>query len=249
MDGTNRPPMAVSAVDMVSYQGSIVDSSVLLGQSKPCHTWKHIAEFIPAKREIVVHGGRYSTVDNDFANQLYALSVDNMKWRELSHRGRAPVNASSHMSCLNQRQDIAFVYVARYDMLERGDLYQLDYSGSVPAWGVVQTQGVAPVGLYGGMLAPVDECRIVMYGGVYNDAQSNRMYTFNSNECSWEETICLTAPEPGSSVGASRLEPLARLRHDYVRYNGKTLCFGGQGLAYISIKDVMVLEKLHPLRI
>ena len=157
--------MEVTAVDLINLEVEMLETSLYETHCVPSHTWKHVAEFFEAKREIVVHGGEPKVENGLITNQLYALDVDTKTWRKLSYKGAQPTDQASHMSCLNATGDEMFVFASYYSDPTLSELYLFDYQGSVPCWELIKCTGNIPTGLYGGCLILVQGRYLFLFAG------------------------------------------------------------------------------------
>ena len=220
----------VFQVELVALQVHSVETSLLQPNNVPSHTWKHIAEFFEGKREIVVHGGRPRMYNAGATNQLYALDVDSKTWRKLHSTGAPPPFVSSHMSSLNVTGDGMFVTASYIDDESMMSLYRFDYSGRVPSWENISTDGSVPPGLFGGSMNLLHGRYLFLFGGVLRDQYRNDLYIHDIDTSRWTKGIAQernAVAEDSFTVGG--LWPPTKSRHSGIIWNESVLYVGGGG--------------------
>ena len=71
----------------------------------PCNM--HSADFVPKRNEIFVFRGGDG---NEYLNELHALNVDNLLWRNVQTTGEAPQKRANHSSAFLEETDQLFIF-------------------------------------------------------------------------------------------------------------------------------------------
>ena len=239
IEGSTDRLMAVAEVDLIFMKANIVETYLHHSKDMPSHTWKHVAEFFEAKREIVVHGGRPKMRNARASEQLFALDVDSKVWRKLSYKGAPPRAQASHMSCLNATGDGMFVFASYDSDPTLSELYLFDYRGRVPKWEHVKIGGTLPPGLYGGCLSLVHQRYLILFAGTVDGQIRDDVYQYDVHTSRWAVGI-YDGENAEFKVKGSR--PPVKSRHSGVVWNGSILYIGGVGLLNESISEFHWLD-------
>lgn len=128
----------------------------------PCNM--HTAEFIPDKREIFVFRGGDGS---EYLNDLHALNVDTMVWRQVQVTGSIPEPRADHASAYMEETKEMFLFGGWNGRTRLNDFYILDTVTS--SWSRPMVGGSIPRARAGMTLNAVRN-RLYLFGG--NGAQS-----------------------------------------------------------------------------
>lgn len=234
--------MLVVVVDLIQGTSEEVETFTREGAAKPAHTFKHVGKYFASKREIVVHGGRPDLFEDIYSSQLFALEVDRMTWRQLSYHGKPPLQQSSHMGCVNPKGDRMFVFASYEVEPQRSELYLFDYTGRIPMWTLIETQGSVLPGYYGGCMDMVDSGQIVIYGGLVDGNSCDELLTYNISSSTWKEGKPTPTAVREFEFNVDGEVPAKRVRHASIVWNGTIIYFGGECTVGEPLDDLMVLE-------
>ena len=155
----------------------------------PCNM--HTAEFIPDKREIYVFRGGDGS---EYLNDLHALNVDTMVWRQVQARGVIPEPRADHASAYMEDTKEMFLFGGWNGSTRLNDFYILDTVTST--WSSPNVTGFIPRARAGMTLNAVRD-RLYLFGG--NGAQSevcNALHVFDRGQMEFVEIK--NASLPGS---------------------------------------------------
>ena len=100
-------PTKVSALDFQLSALEELQTYQTSGSMIPPRMTRHLAEFVEAKREVVILGRTLKEPrENRFDSppNIYALSVDKLTWRKLNAKGRAPSSYLEGKSCPTKKE-------------------------------------------------------------------------------------------------------------------------------------------------
>lgn len=228
----------VTVYDIVLEAAVPAETYSLNGRAFPMNIRKHIAEYFESKREIVVHGGRPAENETRYTDQLYALSVDDFVWRKLRFHGQIPLDQASHMSSLDAANDRMFVWgTLPYDR-KLGKLHEFDYSGRVPCWTEIQTQGSIPHGLYGGVMDLVNGDTLVLFGGLFSGNYKGLLFKYDMHSSEWTSY----QPRIVDDDQSEETQDIARARHCSIVYGDKIHYYGGQPNPRVRLDTILQLD-------
>jgi len=148
----------------------------------------HSADFIPHLREIFVFRGGDGSA---YLNDLHALNVDTMKWRQISTSGKAPEPRADHASAYLSLTKELFIFGGWNGRERLNDLHMLNLETFV--WSQPKTGGVSPQPRAGMTLTAVRD-KLFVFGG--NGTQStvcNDVHLFDRSKMMFIQVVRATS--------------------------------------------------------
>jgi hypothetical protein len=144
----------------------------------------HSADFIPQLREIFVFRGGDGSA---YLNDLHALNVDTMKWRQINTTGKAPEPRADHASAYLSLTKELFIFGGWNGRERLNDLHVLNLETF--EWSQPKTGGVSPQPRAGMTLTAVRD-KLFVFGG--NGTQStvcNDVHVFDRSKMMFVQVV------------------------------------------------------------
>lgn len=160
----------------------------------PCNM--HSADYIQCNNEIIVFRGGDGSA---YLNDLHALDLMTMKWREIAPDGRLPVPRANHASCVVD--DNLYIFGGWDGQKRLNDLHVLDAKADPPVWSTPQITENKPQARAGMTLTNV-RGKIFLFGGsgprskCYGD-----LHVYDPVEIKWLETVTIENDEDADHGG------------------------------------------------
>ena len=160
----------------------------------PCNM--HSADYIQCNNEIIVFRGGDGSA---YLNDLHALDLMTMKWREIAPDGRLPVPRANHASCVVD--DNLYIFGGWDGQKRLNDLHVLNAKADPPVWSTPQNLENKPQARAGMTLTNV-RGKIFLFGGsgprskCYGD-----LHVYDPAAVKWLETVTIENDEDAHHGG------------------------------------------------
>lgn len=144
----------------------------------PCNM--HSADYVPSKREVYLFRGGNG---REYLNDLHALHVDTLTWREVETFGQRPQRRANHSAAFLEETNELFVFGGWNGDTRLNDLHILDIDTST--WSSPDLSGLLPRPRAGMTLTAL-RGRLFLFGGSGTNAQCFQdLHVFDRQMMSW----------------------------------------------------------------